>query len=130
MAKVNLLMIRSQYITDILDLLLDGDDGSIFRKQLPFLTDAGYEYTGAGLFVSFSYAGKIDVSLPDELILSGVEIESPEAKISADAMVRISNHIVDYLEIWSHTGDYPDYTPVKYTLTQDWSGSPGRKIIR
>ena len=47
-------MIRSTFILHILDLLLDGDpQGRAVRPQIDYVTDAEYEYTGAGLFVSF-----------------------------------------------------------------------------
>ena len=43
-------MIKSKFISDILDLILDGD----VRNQKDYLTEKDYEYTGVGLFVNFS----------------------------------------------------------------------------
>jgi hypothetical protein len=45
-------LIQSDYIKDLLDLLLDVDDDGIqARKQIPFLSEMHFDYTGSGLFV-------------------------------------------------------------------------------
>ena len=46
-------MIKSKYIYNILDLLLDGDDvGILARKQIEFLTENDIEYTGGGVVIN------------------------------------------------------------------------------
>jgi hypothetical protein len=55
-------------------------------------------------------------------------INSTELNISADATVFLSNGIVNYLEIWSHDGKYPDKELSDYLLSQVWVNSPKRKI--
>jgi len=60
--------------------------------------------------------------------LNGVEIESSELELGAEAMVIIKNGLIDYLEIWSYNGEYPEKELTSYTLTQQWIGSPGRQI--
>lgn len=122
-------MIQSKYIADILDLLLDGND--LERKarfQIEFLTDSDYTYTGVGLFVGFSHAEGIEQHRLDtnKAIINGVEIKSSEFEIGAEAMIVINNGLIDYLEIWSYSGEYPKKDLTNYTLTQNWSGSPGR----
>jgi len=48
-------MIRSRFILNILDLLLDGDEiGKAIRPQMDYLTDVDYNYTGVGVFVKFT----------------------------------------------------------------------------
>jgi hypothetical protein len=124
-------MIKSKYISDILELLLDGDiDGINARQQLPYITEDDFNYTGGGLFVGFSTKEGIDkykVSNPT-LILNGVKIETTEFPIEADATIFFKDGLINYLEIWCYLGDYPSQDLTKYTLTQIWDGSPNRKI--
>lgn len=124
-------MIKSKYISDILDLLLDGDDvGKSARPQIAFLTDANYNYTGVGLFVTFKHAHGIEqyrVSTEKNMI-NGVEIRSNELDIAAEAMASLNNGLIVYLEIWSYSGKYPTEELTNYTLTQSWNGSTGREI--
>lgn len=126
-------MIKSKFILDILDLLLDGDnDGLMIRQQLDHIIDENYNYTGSGLFVKFSNSDSISTKRiqKDTLVLNGVLIESSELEIGADATVFITNGIIDYLEIWSQSGDYPKRELTDYILTQVWEDSPNRQITK
>jgi hypothetical protein len=84
-------MIKSKYISDVLELLLDGDDnGKAAKSQIPFLSDINYEYTdGGGAFISFSRSAEIVAYrlTQDNIVLNGVTINSPELEIGADATV-------------------------------------------
>ena len=124
-------MIKSKYISDILELLLDGDDqGLSAMKQLCFITEESFEYTGGGLFVSFSHSDEIiknNVNKPD-LVLNGVKIRSTEFPIEADATLFFKDGLINYLEIWCYYGDYPKQDLTKYTLTQIWENSPNKTI--
>ncbi|MPR36741.1 hypothetical protein [Salmonirosea aquatica] len=124
-------MIKSRYISDVLELLLDGDEGKAAKSQIPFLSDTNYEYTeGGGVFISFSHSAEIiEYRLTQEnLVLNGVTIDSPELKVGADAAVFLTNGIIDYLEIWSFDGHYPDHELTNYVLKQAWRDSPERII--
>ena len=124
-------MVQSQYISDILELLLDGDeDGLLAKQQLPFIADNEYEYTGGGLFVNFNHAGGIlEFKLPkNDLVLHGVKIATTEYPIEADATLFFTDGLIGYLEIWCYAGDYPKQDLTKYTLTQVWENSPNRTI--
>ncbi|WP_138992785.1 hypothetical protein [Larkinella sp. C7] len=125
-------MIVSKYILDVLKLLLDGDEnGKAAKLQIPFLSDAEYEYTnGGGVFVSFLHLEEIfeHKLTKDDLVLNGVTIVSPELKIGADATVFLRDGIVDRLEIWSFDGNYPDHDLINYTLKQVWHDSSGSVI--
>jgi hypothetical protein len=124
-------MIKSKYISDVLELLLDGDDGKAAKSQISFLSDTEYEYTnGGGVFISFSHPAEIvEYRLTqDNLVLNGVTINSPELEIGADATVFFKNGIIDYLEIWSFDSNYPDHELTNYVLKQAWQDSPGRVI--
>jgi hypothetical protein len=124
-------MIKSKFISDIVDLLLDGDaEGITARPQIQYLTDEKYDYTGGGLFVSFSHTKEIGQykSSKHELILNGVKITTSEFPIEADATLFFINGIIGNLEIWCYLGDYPNQDLTKYTLTQIWNNSPGRQV--
>jgi len=125
-------MIKSKFIRDILDLLSDGDSfGQSVREQINYLTEKSYNYTGVGLFVDFSHDPGIEKlkTNNEKLILNGVIIRSKEIELGAEATVFCDNGLIDYLEIWSHDGVYPKKELETYTLTQEWTGSPGRKIV-
>lgn len=116
-------MIRSTFLYNILDLMLDGDeDGFLARTQLAHLTETDFDYTGVGVFVHFDYdgpdAGQHEEE--EELILSGVFIESEQDQIEAEAILYFTDGIIDCLEIFCHSGDYPERELTRYTLTQDW----------
>lgn len=122
-------MIKSKYITDILELLLDGDEeGFLAKKQLSFITDYNYDYTDSGLFVGFKYSDEIYKFkiFKDDLVLNGVKIKSTEYLIEADATLFFKKGIIDYLEIWCYAGEHPKQDLSKYTLTQVWENSPNR----
>jgi hypothetical protein len=124
-------VIKSKYISDILDLLLDGDnEGVAVRPQLEFLTDAKYDHTGSGLFVTFSHSDGIGryKYFKDDLVLLGVKITTSEYPIEAEATVFLKNGFIDNLEIWCYKGDYPQKDLAKYTLTQAWDNSDAKQI--
>ncbi len=124
-------MVKSRYISDILEQLLDGDhEGIMARQQLPFIMEDNFEYTGGRLFVRFSHTEEVaefKVSKND-LILNGVKIQSLEFSIKADAPLFFANGLIDYLEIWCYQGNYPNHDLTKYTLTQKWNNSPNKVI--
>ncbi len=124
-------MIKSKYVSDILDLLLDGDEvGRKARRQVEFLTEKSVLYTGVGVFVSFDHSDGIEeFKLSDDnSVINGVEIGSADLEIGAEAMVHTINGLIDHLEIWSYSGKYPDREFTNYILTQGWLNGQGRKI--
>jgi hypothetical protein len=125
-------VVKSKYISDLLDLLLDGDkEGIAVRPQVEFLTDTEYNYTGGGLFVSFSHEdgiAKYKYSKEENFFMHGVRITTSEYPIEAEGAVFLKNGLIDYVEIWCIAGDYPQEDLKKYTLTQAWNNSPGKQI--
>ncbi|WP_375562982.1 hypothetical protein ACE193_10800 [Bernardetia sp. OM2101] len=128
-------MIQSQFVYNILDLLLDEDEGENeikARLQLEYLTENHYEYTGVGVFIGFVYDEGIEKHkvTEDKLILSGVEIKSDELEIGADVHLFFTNGIIDFMEICSYDGVYPKSELKTYSLEQIWEGSSRKKITR
>lgn len=124
-------MISSKFILNILDLLLDGDEyGRALRPQVDYLTDVEYDYTGVGLFVSFRSSADIEnYKHPEErVILDGVSITSSELGIGASAIVFANNGIIEYLEIWSYDGKYPQKELSDYAIKQEGNFGTGREI--
>lgn len=125
-------MIKSKYILDILNLLLDGDnDGIKARQQIEYLTESNYEYTESGVFISFKHNKGIKKhqTEKEKLILDGVKIKSKKLKFEANATLFFEKGIINYLEIWCYDGKYPENELKNYELTQEWENSPKRKII-
>jgi hypothetical protein len=124
-------MIKSKYILDILNLLLDGDnEGLSARNQIPFLSEDNFEHTGSGLFVGFSHSENIfkHKIAKSDLVLNGVKITTAEFPIEADATLFFRNGLIDNLEIWCSFGEYPQQELTKYTLKQVWENSPNKII--
>ena len=124
-------MIQSKYISDILELLLGGGkEGILARQQLSFIKEENFDYTSAGLFVSFSHSDKITQNKVStaNFILDGVKIQTTEFPIEANATLFFTEGLIDYLEIWCYLGNYPNQDLTKYTLTQIWKNS-SNKII-
>jgi len=124
-------LVASQFILNILDLLLDGDkQGKALRAQVDYLNDTEYNYTGAGLFVTFQSSEGIEQYRyeEDKVILDGVLITSPELGIGAAAIIFVSKGIIDFLEIWSYDGEYPKRELSNYTLKQEGTFGAGREI--
>lgn len=126
-------MINSNYIKDILDLLLDCDeDGLLAKQQIPFLMENDFNYTGAGVFVYFEHSTGVEkfrIETPN-LLLNGVTITSEKHQIEASANLFFKEGIIDYLEIWCHIGDYPKSDLTNYVLTQTWLSSKNKAIIK
>jgi hypothetical protein len=123
-------MIASKYILEILDLLLDGDAyGKALRPQIGYLTDAVYDYTSVGLFVTFHTSKGIEDFKHEEekLILDGVSITSTELGIGASATIFINMGFIDYLELWSYDGEYPQRELSDYTIKQEGNFGTGRE---
>lgn len=116
-----------------MDLLVDDDEYRLlYRPQLDYITDDKYDYAnGSGLFVTFTTDDRIN-TLPqnkDTNVIDGVTIKSIENGLVAKAILHIKNGLIDSLEIWCVTNNYPDHDLKKYTLQQDWIGSSNRQIV-
>jgi hypothetical protein len=124
-------MIQSHFIIDLLDLLVEGDkDELLLRKQIPHLTEETYHYTGSGLMLSFGHSEAINAFAltADTTVIDGIIVESTVLHEAADAAIFIKDGLIDYLELWSRSGSYPESELPDYILTQAWIGSPQKQI--
>ena len=125
-------MIKSQLIKDTLDLLLESNEDAILAKeQMKYLADVNYNYSDIGVFIKFSHtpeATKYRIEESD-LMLNGVATQSPDLMAEADATLFFADGIIDYLEIWTRDGAYPEKDLKTYVITQEWEGAPGRQIV-
>ena len=124
-------MIESTFISNILQLLIEGNDYEArLKSQLSFLTESSREYTGIGAFVNFDHVDGIIrfKTEQDDLILDGVKITARELNMDANASLFLKDGIISYLEIWCCFGEYPHMDLTQYTLQQVWENSPNRTI--
>ncbi len=76
-------MIKSQFIKNILILLIEGaKQEELLRKQIDLSTDLEYEYTGAGLFVTFNHDDAIS-QFKTEIgrVLEGAEVKIESSQL-------------------------------------------------
>lgn len=111
-------MIKSKFILDVLHASLRSDDiiyesgieyGKLASPQIEFLTDIKYDYTGVGLFVSFSHTQEaLKYKAPvTGGPLTGISIKSPDLEFSASTLIWFEDGIINSLEIVGDGGDYP-----------------------
>lgn len=123
-------MLKSKFIANILELLLDRDvEGINTKPQVKYLIESDYEYTSSGVFIRFKHKSGIEKYKADQsdLILDGVGIKSTELEIGADCTLFFTNGLIDTLEIWSLNGKYPNQELNNYVLTQEWKIQPKGK---
>ena len=111
-------MIKSKFILDLLHASLTSngviyEDGIQYGKlaspQIEYLTDVKYDYTGLGLFVTFSHteeALKYKSSIENGP-LGGIDIKSHDLESYANTTIFFEDGIMSSLEIFSVAGDYP-----------------------
>lgn len=115
-------MIDSIFISNILKSIIEGEtDSDLLKSQLNHLTIEKINYTGNGVFVEFSKDSSIGkYRLTQDCILNGLEIKSQEFDLIAEAILFIREGLIDYLEIWSKSGIYPNHELKNYELLQTW----------
>lgn len=115
-------MIDSKYIKDILEKIIETESNQdLLNSQLDYLKIKDYEYTWTGLFVHFEKQKGIETFKGiDKKVLNGLIIKSQELELDAEAILFINGGIIDYLEIWSHSGNYPKHEIKEYELIQGW----------
>ena len=124
-------MIKSNYISDLVNLLLDGnDDASIFKPQVEFLSELRREYTLMGLFVYFNHENEILKYAVTEYknVITGVKIYSTTYHLEGEVNLFVKDGKLDYLEIVYYQESFPKADLDKYTLKQAWKNSPEKQI--
>lgn len=124
-------MIKSTFIYNILSLLIEGHECETYlQKQLDFLIDSDYSYTGSGLIVTFTHDKAINNSkVNSDYVLNGVKITSTELELGAQTNLFFNEGIMSYLEIFSNSSFYPEKFLSNYELSQEWLPNGGKKIL-
>lgn len=128
-------MITSEFILNILHLALTDDNTlASLQQQIPFLTIKEVKHTGIGLFIYLDLYNAAQVERHITTIkstpITGVEIRSDKEKVLADAVVHVSNGLIDYIEIFNKNGeDYPVTELACYEMYQTWLNENQRKYI-
>lgn len=113
-------MIESKLTLDIItETLKGGKFEEQITRQLEHLEEVEYEHTGSGLliFIEYRKAAKefwlTDAQLHElfgesEPELSNIELFNEELNIHAETIVHFTNGLIDRVEIWNQSGDYPE----------------------
>lgn len=115
-------MIDSVFISNILNSIIEGETESYsLKSQINHLTIEKYNYTENGVFIEFSRNSGIETyRLAKDCVLDGLDIKSQEFDLIAEAILFIREGLIDYLEIWSKSGNYPNHELENYELIQTW----------
>lgn len=113
-------MIDSIFISNILSSIIEGEtESDSLKSQITHLTIEKFNYTGNGVFVEFSKDPSIEkYRLAEDCILNGLDIKSQEFELIAETILFIREGLIDYLEIWSKSGIYPNHELNNYELIQ------------
>lgn len=124
-------MVKSTFISNILDLLTDAPGSLIVREQIKHIEEDVIDYTPMGVFVYFKHDEKAFNYLlkNKEIYLDGVSLESKEFEGQALAILHFNEGLVDNLEIYATSGTYINREPLTYQLNQNFENSAQRKII-
>lgn len=113
-------MIESKLTLAIITATLKGKKyEEQITNQLEHLEEVEYEHTGSGLliFIEYRKAAKefwlTDAQLNELFGEAGtewshVELINDELNIHAETIVHFTNGIIDRVEIWNQSGDYPE----------------------
>jgi hypothetical protein len=125
-------MIKSQFITDILSLILDGNDfDPKLKRQINFISEKSRTHTGVGVFVYFNHSADVLIyKLDEDVVLNGLRIFSNENSLEAEVNLFTKDGIIDYIEILSFGDSYPNEDPKAYIMKQVWPGSARLEIKR
>jgi hypothetical protein len=121
-------MIKSELISNILELTVEGEKfESLLFEQIERLTEKESEHTRIGLYVYLKSESGIEKHRLSESQLEQMfgehnheltkfELINKNENILADLTVHFSNGIIDCVEIWNKTGDYPKEELLTYEL--------------
>jgi hypothetical protein len=113
-------MIESKLTLEIITKTLQGETyEEQITKQLEHLEEVEYEHTGSGLliFIEYRKAAKefwltdkqlYEVFGESEPVLSKFELLNEELNIRAETSVHFKNGLIERVEIWNTSDDYPE----------------------
>lgn len=123
-------MIESKLTLDIITSTLKGEKyEDQITKQLEHLEEVEYEHTGSGLLIFIEYrkaakefwltdAQLVEVFGESEPVLSKFELINEDLNIQAETSVHFKNGLIERVEIWNNSDDYPEDDLETWTLRE------------
>ena len=84
--------------------------------QIDQLTLEGLEHNGNEILYKYKSARLPDKNTGKNVVFDGLEIFSSELNAGASAAVFLKNGLISFLQILSHSGEFPDRELTDYTL--------------
>lgn len=110
-------MIFSKFQRDIIEHLVSClPDKNYLLEQIDFLKLEGLEHNGKEVLYRYKTAYIPEKQNGENIILDGLEILSSELNSSASAAVFLQNGLICFLQIFSHSGEFPVKELTNYTL--------------
>lgn len=110
-------MIFSKFQRDIIEQLLSClPDENNLADQIDFLSLEGLEHNGKELLYRYKTAYIPENQYKENIVLDGLEIFSSELNSGASAAVFLKNGLICFLQILSHSGEFPSKELTNYTL--------------
>lgn len=94
----------------VMKAILDGDHPLLdqLRKQYKLATISHTESSGVGLFVHFALDESAEKVIPEHFVLKDLHLEITDVESGAGAILFVRNGWIDFLEIHTYVGNWPD----------------------
>ncbi len=110
-------MVFSKFQRDIIEHLVSClPDENHFLEQIDFLSLEGLEHNGKEVLYRYKTAYIPEKQCDENIVLDGLEILSSELNSGASAAVFLQNGLICFLQILSHSGEFPVNELTNYTL--------------
>jgi hypothetical protein len=107
----------TQFQRDIIEKLISCiPEESHLLCQIDQLTLEGLEHNGNEILYKYKSARLPDNNPGENVVFDGLEIFSSELNDGASAAVFLKNGLISFLQILSHSGEFPDRELTDYTL--------------
>jgi len=119
----------TQFQRDIIERLISCiPEENHLLCQIDQLTLEGLEHNGNEILYKYKSALLPDKQTGENVVFDGLEIFSSELNAGASAAVFLKNGLISFLQILSHSGEFPereltDYTLINNLLEKECTGS-------
>ncbi len=110
---MNLTRFQRDIIEQLLTCLPDGNN---LLNQIDLLRLEGLEHNGKEILYRYKSSHTPEKKYGENLVLDGLEIVSSELDSGASAAVFLKNGLISFLQILSHSGEFPENELTDYTL--------------